>query len=257
MKDQAGADDRMKEHDVQTMNRYRELLQRALQSGIYMYTPFHSPSGASLAFNVAEESRLRLWGGAEGCERVVIRFGDPEETGYEEDFPISLLKICPRQAKYADNLDHRDFLGAILNLGLERDTVGDILIRDKEAYVFVLDTVAELIENDLERVKHTPVFVSRVDEIPEGLFDMGNEKIITVPSLRLDAIISKAFHISRSEAKALFNSEKVFINGRLCKNPESQIHEDDVISARGFGRFTYSGESHSTRKGNLAVRIIN
>ena len=246
----------MKEHDVQTMNRYSELLQRAEQCGIYTYTPFHSPSGASLAFNVAGENKLRLWGGAEGCERVVIRFGNPEEIGYEEDFPIILLKVCPKQAKYADKLDHRDFLGAILNLGLERDTIGDILIRDKEAYVFVIEGVAELIENDLERVKHTPVVVSRVDEVPEGLFNTGKEELITVPSTRLDAIISKAFHISRSEAKSLFNSEKVFINGRLCKNPETQIHEEDVVSARGFGRFTYAGESHSTRKGNLAVRII-
>ena len=71
-----------------------------------------------------------LFGGSEEAERMVVRFGDPEDMGYEEAFPITLLKIEPLLQKYADALGHRDFLGALMNLGIERSTLGDIFIKD-------------------------------------------------------------------------------------------------------------------------------
>ena len=72
----------------QTLKRFKELSIRAQRSGSFVYTSFHSPSGAALAFQAAADAEIKMYGGMEGCERVVIRFGDPEQTGYEEDFPI-------------------------------------------------------------------------------------------------------------------------------------------------------------------------
>ena len=124
----------MNEHDQKNRKRYEELADRARQSSIYTYSSFHSPETAGLAYEAAEDREITMWGGAENAERVVVRFGDPKEIGYEEDFPIRILYVRPKQEKFADHLTHRDFLGAILNLGIERDVIGDIIVTERSAY---------------------------------------------------------------------------------------------------------------------------
>ena len=111
----------MNEHQKKNLKRYEELAVRSRSAGIYTYSTFHSRETASLAFEAASEKEVMLWGGTENSERVVARFGAEEEIGYNEDFPICILCVKPKQSKYSDALTHRDFLGAILNLGIERD----------------------------------------------------------------------------------------------------------------------------------------
>ena len=134
----------MNEHQQQNLKRFSELAERARQSGYYTYSSFHSGETASLAFEVASESEMKIWGGMENSERVIVRFGNPEDLSYDEDFPIRVLLIEPKQAKFAETLTHRDFLGAILNHGIERDMVGDILVQNNSAYCFVLEKVADV-----------------------------------------------------------------------------------------------------------------
>ncbi|MBP8969142.1 MAG: hypothetical protein KBG42_07665 [Lachnospiraceae bacterium] len=126
----------MNEHDRNNIKRFMELAERARQSGIYTYSSFHSARTASLAYEVADEHEVRMWGGTQDCERVVTRFGDTQEIAYDEPFPIRILYVRPKQEKFADKLTHRDYLGAILNLGIERDVIGDIIVADQAAYFF-------------------------------------------------------------------------------------------------------------------------
>lgn len=76
-------------------------------------------------------------GGVDGCERQILRFGDEESLGYDAGFPICCIEIKPLIEKFADALTHRDYLGALMHLGIERSTLGDIMIRDKTAYLFL------------------------------------------------------------------------------------------------------------------------
>ena len=244
-----------KNHDEQLTNRYRELAERSAASGIYTYSDFHSGHSAALAYNVASENYVTLWGGADNCERVIVRFGDPAEMGYTEDYPISVIHIYPKQAKYADKLTHRDFLGAILNLGLERDVIGDIYPGDNDAYVFACERIADVIASELTQVKHTAVRCELTDSIPDGVGPKLTEETITVSSIRLDGIIAKAYHLSRSEAKSLFTSEEVFVNDRLCTNPSYEPKPDDILSVRGHGKSIYSGIERTTSKDRFAVKI--
>lgn len=244
-----------KAHDEQTIKRYAELAERARRSYSYTYTGFHSPSGAALAYRAADEREIRMWGGTEGCERIVIRFGTEEDTGYEEEFPIRIIHVEPRSGKFADKLSHRDFLGAILNLGIERDRVGDILIHDNTAYVFVLEDIADYIKDMLENVRHTPVRCSYVDKIPDEAGPKLIREEISVASLRLDAVIAKLFRLSRTDAKELFDREKVFVNGRACRSAEYAPKEGDSISVRGFGKFDNKGELRKTKKGSLVIEV--
>ena len=243
----------MNEHQQQNLKRYGELTDRARQSGIYTYSSFHSRETAGLAYDVASESELKIWGGTENSERVVVRFGDPEEISYEEDFPIRILHIEPKQAKYSETLTHRDFLGAILNLGIERDVVGDILVKDNSAYCFVLEKLADVFCSDLDRVKHTAVSCKIVDEVPGDFLPKLKEENITVTSPRLDAILAKVYHLSRTDAKELFDMEKVILNGRICRNPETNLKENSKVSVRGYGKLEYHGEERTTMKGRSSL----
>ena len=242
-------------HDEQTIKRYTELAERARRTYSYTYTGFHSPSGAALAYRAADEREIRMWGGTEGCERVVIRFGREDDLGYDEEFPIRIIHIEPKSGQFADKLSHRDFLGAILNLGIERDRVGDILIHENTAYVFILDDIADYVRDMLENVKHTAVRCTDVDEIPEEAGPKLIREEISVASLRLDAVIAKLFHLSRTDSKELFDREKVFVNGRVCRNAEYAPKEGDSVSVRGFGKFDNKGELRTTKKGSLVLEV--
>ena len=245
----------MNEHQQKNLKRFGELADRARQSCTYTYSSFHSRETASLAYEVASEKEVMLWGGTESCERVVARFGDAEEIGYSEDFPICILHVKPKQAKYADALTHRDFLGAILNIGIERDMIGDVLVHDNSAYFFVLEKLTDVVLSDLDRVKHTAVSCSVVDTVPEDCLPKLQDEHITVSSPRLDAILAKVYHLSREEAKALFDDEKVTLNGRLCLNPETILKENTTVSVRGYGKLEYHGEEYITKKGKTGLTI--
>lgn len=245
----------MNEHQQQNLKRFSELAERARQSGYYTYSSFHSGETASLAFEVASESEMKIWGGMENSERVIVRFGNPEDLSYDEDFPIRVLLIEPKQAKFAETLTHRDFLGAILNLGIERDMVGDILVQNNSAYCFVLEKVADVFCRDLDRVKHTAVSCKLVEDVPENYLPKRKEENITVTSPRLDAILAKVYHLSRTDAKALFDMEKVTLNGQICHSPETILKENSIVSVRGYGKLEYHGEERTTKKGKTGITI--
>ena len=155
-----------------------------------------------------------VFGGQEGCERAVIRFGE------EWEFPICCIKMAPLMNKFADALTHRDFLGALMNLGIERSTLGDIYIEDKTGYLFCLKSMAEYITENLTRIRHTSVQCTVCEEPPVFLQKEPEEKLIQISSARTDALIAGVYHLSRTESNELFREQKVFINGR----PVSYTH---------------------------------
>ena len=235
--------------------RLKELNENSQKNGTFYFTDFLSQAEVSEVMRLFSKNEVTLFGGAEGTERMMARFGAPEAFGYEIPFPIVLLRIQPLQSKFADALTHRDFLGALMNLGIERDVIGDIVVREHTAYVFVEEKIAAHIENELTRVKHTQVRVERMTETPEDVKPrFASEKLI-VSSLRLDLIVAKLYHISRQAAKDIFIDGKVFINSRLCSDPSAPIKEEDVLSVRSYGKFVFRQVDHETKKGNMAITV--
>ena len=165
------------------------------------------------------------------------------------------VEVKPKALRFSEELGHRDYLGALLNLGVDRSVVGDILIKDKEAWFFCLHKMSDFFIENLIRVKHTTVLVSRVEqaeEIPEPEFEMING---TCASVRLDALIGLAFQTSRSSMVSFIESGLVFVNDKLITSNGYEPKEGDIISVRGKGRFIYDGVSRQTKKGRLGVRI--
>ena len=229
--------------------RLTELSERAENYGCAFYTDFLSLSEQS----VLEELNLKatLFGGYPLAERKLARFGE----SYGEDFPAVFIKIEPLQKKFADKLTHRDFLGSILGLGLKRSVLGDIIVHDNCGYLVCLDSIADFIVSELEKVKHTNVRCEKTDALPQSSGELPPVTSVVVPSERIDAIVAEVFNLSRSESRRYFDKELVFINSKLVRKAEKTPEPDDIISVRGLGRFIYAGIDRTTAKGRLRVLV--
>lgn len=242
----------------QLKNRLRDLAEKSFQQGVFTFTGFLGLGEQDLFWQEEKElsyAGYRLEGGWEGAERAVVRFGDPQELGYEMPFPIACVHIRPLAQKFADDLSHRDFLGALMSLGIERSTLGDIKVKEKEAYLFCLDSIADFICGNLEQVKHTYVKCARTLK-PEELPREEPEVVaVQVQSLRADAVVAKVCGLSREESQELFRAERVYVDGRLCGNGARQLKVGETVNARGYGKFALTGEPRETRKGKLALEV--
>ena len=236
------------------MARFRELAKISGSREIFTFSDFVSPSDAALAPQCAGGVPFRSWGGMDGCERVMLRFGDEALIGYEIPFPITVIRVRARSERFAEDLTHRDFLGALMHLGIERDVLGDILLRDNCAWVFVKEQIAPFIEEELVSVKHTAVTCTRMEEIPEDVRLRREERLLNVPSVRLDALVARLYHLPRGKAKDLFASGLVLVNGSEAKESAS-LKEGDAVSVRGFGKFLYAGVEKETKKGRIVARV--
>lgn len=240
----------------QLKNRFRDLAERSYSQGIFTFTGFLGLGEQDVFWR--EEPSLRyagytLYGGCEGADRAAIRFGSPEELGYEVPFPIVCLHISPLQQKFADNLSHRDFLGALMNLGIDRSTIGDIKVGEKQAYLFCLDSIAGFICENLNQIKHTHVKCTIAEDFREVPREEPETVCIQVQSLRVDAVLSRVYNISREKSLELFRAGKVYVNGRLCENNSRTLKAGETVNARGFGKFTLKDGARETRKGKLAL----
>ncbi len=235
-----------------------ELGRKSYNSGIFTFTDFLGLAEQSAFSEVKRELSgipYKVFGGAEGAERVIIRFGSEEELGYSMPYPISIIKVEPQSQKYADRLTHRDFLGALLNLGIERHTLGDIVIIDNVGYIFALESIAPYIADSLIRVRRTDVSVSIITELPEGELYRTERKTVQISSERLDAVIARVYSLSREDAQALFKKRLVFADGREIDSSSYTPKENEKISVRGHGRFIYIGRQSLSKKGKLNVAV--
>lgn len=238
--------------------RFIELGMRSRNSGVFLFTDFLGLAEQSDFESIKRELlgvKYMSFGGAPSAERIMIRFGDREELGYELPFPITTLKIEPLNQKFADKLTHRDFLGALLNVGIERSVLGDIVIKSNTAYVFVKEDIAEYVTRELSRVKHTDVKISVASALPEGELYETERRCIQLSSERLDAVIAKTYNLSREDARRLFLKGLVFVSGRMIESTSYIPKQGDKISVRGYGRMIYRGYESDTRKGKLNVIV--
>ena len=111
--------------------RFTELADRSYSESRYTFTNFLNLNEQSLFYLTVKENKgikYTISGGISDAERVMVRFGDEAELGYEQQFPIAILSVSPLAVKYSEDLSHRDYLGALMNLGIEREMLGDIII---------------------------------------------------------------------------------------------------------------------------------
>lgn len=205
----------------------------------------------------AEIEKLRLprhffFGGKDAERTFLFLLPDYME---EDSFPIQDY-ICAISAKVPFGAPtHRDFLGSILGLGIERECIGDIIVGE-ESFFFVTRKMAPFILQNLEKVGRLGVKLSEVplDTVPEKN-EPYTEVEASVASLRLDALMSAAFNISRSAATAAIEAGQVSVNWLSCENPSQTLAEDDIISFRGRGRAKLAEVGGFSKKGRQFVKF--
>lgn len=254
------------EKDMQFLEkRFIELSRTAYQREIVTYTDFLNLNEQNILHSLPKNrlfSRYQCFGGYDMAERqmaafipdaLYLRCGKECLTPEEIRYPFRGMRIMPLHRKYAEDLTHRDYLGAALNLGIERAKTGDIISWDDDAVIFIHRDMAGLLLDELTRIRHTQVTVREVS--PEDInYTPRYEEIRgTAASVRLDSLLALAFASSRTKLSGLIEGARVYVNGRLVISNGYQPKEGDIISVRGMGKFRFAEEGGRTRKNRLCI----
>ena len=200
-----------------------------------------------------------FWGGDSDCDRLIAGFfpasWDPDDT--QSFFPIDCVHIRPSSPKFSDSLNHRDFLGAILNIGMDRSKIGDIRVCENTAYVFCHQDFSDLILNELSTVRHTSVVCEKVTStslIPKQEYD---PLYASVASPRIDSIVAAITGLSRTKATQLIHQRLVVANHTEVSSVSHMCKDGYIISIRGYGKYKLQIlEDTFTRKGKQKIIIL-
>ena len=248
-------------------HRFIELSRIAFEREIVTYSDFLNLNDQNILHTLPKNklySRYILFGGYDMAERQMaafipealsLRYGVSDITPKEIDYPFCAVKIEPKNKRFSEDLTHRDFLGSILNLGIDRSKTGDILVTEDSALLFINKDLVSVVTEDLTRVRHT-VIDSSVINLDMINYTPDFQQIKgTVSSVRLDSLLPLAFSSSRSKLSGLIEGAKVFVNGKLITNNGYQVKEGDLISVRGLGKFRFEEAGKLTKKNRISVTI--
>jgi RNA-binding protein YlmH len=237
-------------------NRIRELAAVCWQRDIPTATNFLGLEEQTVFHSVRRELppvRAILDGGFDMAERKAVCF----LPSYAEEGDRSLLPVCfltakPADSRFAEELTHRDYLGALMNLGIERGTVGDLVMDGNVCHLVCLEKIAGYLIENYRRVRHTDIVCARE---PENYTIRPHTKRVSgsVASKRVDAVIAMVFRLSRTKTVPLLQGGKVYIDGKETPDPSAVLREGQIVSVSGFGKFRYAGGGRETKKGRIFV----
>lgn len=213
------------------------------------YSGFLTEREQQLALTAANSIGIKcsFFGGYTDASRKIFAAGEVSD----EEYPLTAITFFFRKQ---DNLTHRDFLGALMSLGIKRNLIGDIKVGQGDAIIFVSSTAAALILDEVRKIGN--VGVKAAEGICADLSPQEFEILpLTIPSLRIDAVVSAVCGISRKRASSLISSGSVVLNGVQIDNTSKIIDIDEIFSIKGFGKYILSEIGSLTKKGNIHIII--
>lgn len=225
------------------------------QRNIPAHTQFLSPHERALVEKLIAANgypRAAFLGGYEEAERRVCVFlPDWMEEANPEDVGLCALRVTWKDGRA---LTHRDFLGALMGMGIARQKVGDILVGEGRCDMLLLEEIKQFLLQSMGTAGRSKL---RLAEIPlEQVRPPERElKTIhdTVATLRLDAVASAGFSTSRSKMADYISSGKVNLNWQECTKPAAPVEEGDTISCRGLGKCKLTEVNGTSRKGRVMI----
>lgn len=201
-----------------------------------------------------------LFGGYENSEMQLLIL-------YPEKFDLEMVNknlsnivkviriVLPNEL--SSQYEHRDYLSAVMKVGLVRERIGDIIVFDKSAYIVVLKENSEYIKQSLSEMIRFKK--SKIDiicphdmEVKEKEFE---EIDILVSSKRLDNFVSEIGNISRSNTEELIKTEKVFINSKVETKGSKLVNVGDILIIRGKGKFIVFEENGINKNGKFKIIV--
>ncbi|MFI3230236.1 MAG: YlmH/Sll1252 family protein [bacterium] len=199
-----------------------------------------------------------IFGGFDDAERVIVGFFPEHMQPDVNLFPIEILEIS-YNAKYSKSLTHRDFLGSAIGLGIDRSKIGDIVNNNNNWFLFLDRDISNYVSYNMEKVGSTKVnrVIHEFKNIDNLNFNLKLEeaKVITA-SLRIDAVLSSSFNLSRSKITNYIKSKKVFLNFVECDSLSKIIKRDDIITIRGIGRIKIGDIVGNTKKERVVLQVF-
>jgi RNA-binding protein YlmH len=233
-------------------------IQSGLGRNIPAATCFLSPRELEMSrYLFGDFPGLVRFGGYENAQRqMLIYLPDylDESYLYEDSSPL----VCIRATYYeADELSHRDFLGALMGSGIAREAVGDICVGKGSADFFITDEIAPYILQSFESAGRTKLKLLQIPLSQASIPEQETQEIKdTLASLRLDSVISAGFRVGRSQAAQYVTTGRASINGLPCEKPDKAVNEGDCISVRGLGKIKLNTVGGQTKKGRISVVIL-
>lgn len=243
----------MSEH-LLTEKRLIDLSNLAERKGIVTFSDFLTLNELNMFHQNAGKyvTSYELSGGYELAERQIAAF-IPDALYYIWEYPIDCLLIKPSHPKFAEQLSHRDILGAVMNLGIERCKIGDILIEENFCYLFCRQEITPYLCMQLHQIRHTIVECQIQKQQELAITPNFEEYDAIIASNRLDNMVAALCKLSRTAAVQSIQSGKVMINGKECLHNAYICKPNDVLSIRGFGKFIFIGENGITRKNRVKI----
>jgi len=239
------------------VDRAWEWVSRAADRHETRRTDFLDPRQAFILLSLANrrgDVAVRLDGGSPDAERKRALIAPDYVPLEDESAGIAVLSIASADRRIAE-LDHGDYLGAILGLGIKREKVGDLHVRPDGCHALVAEEIGPFLIGHLKQVHRLSVDVSLLDlsELKEVRPTM-EEVTVTVASLRLDGVASDVFRLSRAKILAPIRAGHCKVNWKTEEDPSAMLREGDVVSLRGFGRFKVLAVEGATKSGRLRVK---
>lgn len=246
-KEEAPFIDQVLDWRTQVINQYRPVL-----------TPFLNPREQVIVNSLlghSDDYDFAFFGGHEHAERCRVLIYPPYFEIKKDDFEIMPLSI--HYASKFNQLAHRQILGSLLETGIDRNRIGDIISEGDTWQLFVDKTLVDFLKIEVTKMGRTPVtlkMIANEKEIlnPPSQWQMSEQ---TISSYRLDTVLAEGFHLSRTKTKQAIEKGGCKINWQAISNPSHEVKIGDIISLRGHGRLKLSSELLITKKGNYRVKI--
>ena len=237
--------------DIPILVRLRDLQRQSERQNRHIESFFMNEEELAEAQKEFKESSiLRYDGGYDNAQKKKAIFLADEEDGFSD-----IVCICADIDQRFRKIGHRDILGALMHLQIDRHSFGDFWISDNHIYLYTSSSMAEFLIDNFLRISNMNVSFYKIDDHPVQEFQYKKVTCI-VSSLRLDAIVASLAHISRAEAKHMITVGNVQVNHITLVEPDELCDNNCTISIRGRGRFLFTGSVHKTKKDRIVVEFL-
>ncbi len=221
------------------LTRVIDLAEQAIKTWEVTYTDFLSPpelKEVEQTFQRLTEIQIVAWGGYPQAERQRIAIARAELPLEQSQVAIAIVEISGNFL--FDTATHRDFLGAMLGTGIVREKTGDVIVLgERGAQAVIVPELVDFLSMNLTQVRSVPVKTKLIDLAELKVREPKKKELTTVEaSLRLDAIASAGFGMSRSKMVDLINGNDVRVNWQEISQPSYSLKAGDLIAIRGKGR---------------------
>lgn len=179
-------------------------------------------------------------------------FASPQALAEEE---IRVLEVTNQYPKKA--LEHRDYLGALMNLGIRREKFADLFVVGDTCFIPMTKTLLPFVWEHLTKVGNNGIRITEVDPLMmSGFQKTFEERVVLATSLRLDVLVAEITNLSRSGAEELIKSGRIQLNYTETKNRSNMLKTGDILTIRGHGKFRIGTVQGETRKGRLRLNVV-